>query len=252
MNVCRGGCMLPMPPAFSLRPAQDSRTPTNIRPWTSGLAQSSNLAHGFYIYSGIERATTQHRSPAETLCKTEAFLVLQAKLSGSSGLPGSHSQVSIRANCLKQVCKFSEIRKLPLEEVPERLIVNRVVELNLRTFHNRSEQSGTAIGRGFFEVRITPLHIGAENLRDPVGRFEIRDGLVDVVRQVTAARAEPVQLGDFAVNPRLENRIHRKIRIGVGSDGPHFGAHRAMIADGHADHRAAIGGGSANLVGRFK
>ena len=55
-----------------------------------------------------------------------------------------------------------------------------------------------------------------------------------------------------AVDAGLEDAVERQVGVGVGSDGAHFSAHGPVVADGHADHGAAVGGRGANLVGRFK
>ena len=54
-----------------------------------------------------------------------------------------------------------------LEIIPEGLVVDLVVVLDLRTFDEGTELAGRAVGGGLLQVGEAALHIGAENLGDP-------------------------------------------------------------------------------------
>ena len=97
---------------------------------------------------------------------------------------------SILLNCSLLLITFAP--EGSLEQVPERLVVDGVVELDFGALDDGSQLLGAAIGGGFFQIGITALHIGAEDLGDPVGGSEVGDCLVDVVGQVAAAGAKAV------------------------------------------------------------
>jgi hypothetical protein len=59
-------------------------------------------------------------------------------------------------------------------------------------------------------------------------------------------------LAMVAVDAGLEDAVEGQVGVGVGSNGADFGAHGAVVADGHADHGAAIDGRGADLVGRLE
>ena len=69
---------------------------------------------------------------------------------------------------------------------------------------------------------------------------------------MTAAIAKVVNLRDFAVDAGFEDGVHREVGVGVGGYGANLGAHRARVADGHADHGATVDGRCADLIGRFE
>jgi hypothetical protein len=81
-----------------------------------------------------------------------------------------------------------------------------MMELNFRTFDDRSKQFWAAIRRRFFQVRVAALHVSTENLRNPGRRSEVGDGLVDVVGQIAAAFTQVVVVGNFAIDSGLEDR----------------------------------------------
>ena len=139
-----------------------------------------------------------------------------------------------------------------LEQVPERLVVDRVVELHLGAFDEGSQLARRTVGDGLLQFRIAALHVGAQNLRNPRRGLEVVNRLLDVVRQVAAAGAQIVRVGDVAVDAGFEDAVERQVGVGVGCHGADFGAHRPVVADGYADHGAAIDGRSANLVGRLE
>src|SRR5579862_5248504 len=139
-----------------------------------------------------------------------------------------------------------------LEQVPEGLVVDGVMELHFGALDDGAQESRATIGGGLLQIGVAALDVGAENLRNPVGIPEVGDGLVDVVGQVAATLAQPLGLRNLAVDAGLEDGVHRQVGIGVGSDGAHLSAHGAVIADGDADHGSAIRGRSPNLVGGFK
>jgi len=111
-----------------------------------------------------------------------------------------------------------------LELVPEVLIVDLVVILHFRRFDDRTQEAGAAIGRGLLEIGEATLYIGAEEFRGPGGGAEVLESGVDVVGQVAFGLAEVLDLGDFAIDPGLEDRIENHVGVGVRSDGADFDA----------------------------
>ncbi len=55
-----------------------------------------------------------------------------------------------------------------LEFVPQGLVVDFVVVLDLGGFDEGAEQARAAVGGGLLQVGKAALHVGAENLGDPV------------------------------------------------------------------------------------
>jgi len=51
----------------------------HIRPWIRSFAQSLKLAHSFWVHSAIKSAFAHRFTTAEIMCKTAAFLMIQAK-----------------------------------------------------------------------------------------------------------------------------------------------------------------------------
>ena len=94
-----------------------------------------------------------------------------------------------------------------LEQVPEELVVDFVVELHFRRLHERAQQPRAAVGRGLLQVRVAALHILAEQLRGPLRFAEVRQRVVDVVRQVAFGLAQVLDLRGVAVEPGLEDRV---------------------------------------------
>src|SRR6202008_662376 len=56
----------------------------------------------------------------------------------------------------------------------------------------------------------------------------------------------------FALQPSLENRVHHHVRARIGADRTNFDSHTFVVADGYANHRAAIDGGRLQLVGSLE
>jgi hypothetical protein len=54
-----------------------------------------------------------------------------------------------------------------LEQVPEGLVVDGVVELDFAAFDDGAEQARAAIGGGSFQFGIAALDVGAQNFCDP-------------------------------------------------------------------------------------
>ena len=55
-----------------------------------------------------------------------------------------------------------------LEQIPERLVVDRVVELHFGAFDDGAQFARAAVGGGLLQIGITALHVGAENLGNPL------------------------------------------------------------------------------------
>src|ERR1035441_7300638 len=139
-----------------------------------------------------------------------------------------------------------------LEHIPERLVVDLVVELHFAALDDGAQFARAAVGRGQLQFGIAALYVFAQNRFDPGGRLEVRDGLLDVVGQIASAGAQVLRLGDLAVEAGLEDAVEREIGVGVRGHGADFRAHGAVVADGNADHGAAIDGRGANLVGSLE
>ena len=102
-----------------------------------------------------------------------------------------------------------------LELVPEVLVVNVVVVLHLRRFHERSQQARTAIGRSLLQVGVAALHILAQQLGRPVSVAEVLQRVVDVVRQIAFGLAQVLDLRGLALKPVL--KIESITRYGFAS-----------------------------------
>src|SRR5258706_1523417 len=61
-----------------------------------------------------------------------------------------------------------------------------------------------------------------------------------------------LDLRGFAVESGLEDRIHHHIRVRVGSDRAYFRTHAALVANGDADHCAAVDRRCLKLVRRLE
>src|SRR6185503_16893977 len=78
--------------------------------------------------------------------------------------------------------------------------------------------------------------------------FEVVDGRLDVVGQIALGLTQVVDLGSGAVDACLEDGIEREVRIGIGRNRTNLSPHGARVADGNANHRAAICCGGLDLV----
>ena len=81
-----------------------------------------------------------------------------------------------------------------LEQIPQRLVIHRVMELHFGAFDNGSEVVRRTVGGSLFQIGIASLHIGAENLGDPLRCGKVIDGLLNIVGQITAARTQVLGL----------------------------------------------------------
>src|SRR4029077_15932793 len=81
------------------------------------------------------------------------------------------------------------LRELYLEKIPQELVVNLVVELDLRRLDNRAQQTRAAIGRCLFQVGVAAFDVFPEEFACPFGFAEVVDRRVDVVGQVAFGRA---------------------------------------------------------------
>src|ERR1017187_4492236 len=170
-----------------------------------------------------------------------------AKQIGSNKNGGEAKSRPAAINCGS--CVRADFVQFALEHIPERLVIDRVVELHFRAFYAGSQFARRPVGGGLLQVGIAALHIGAKNLCDPLRCLEIVDRRLDVVRQELAAATEAFGFRDLPVDTGLEDAVERQVGVGVRGHGANFSAHGAVIADGHADHGATIDGRGANLVG---
>src|ERR1035441_8184252 len=67
---------------------------------------------------------------------------------------------------------------IALEQVPERLVVDGVGELNFGAFDYGPKLARRAVGGGLLQVGVTALHVVAKNLANPLGFLEVFDGLL--------------------------------------------------------------------------
>src|SRR5581483_1989033 len=91
-----------------------------------------------------------------------------------------------------------------LEQIPQILVVNVVMVLNLAWLDEGAQQARTAIGGRLLQVGIARLHVLAQHRGGPLRPAEILDRRVDIVRQVAFGLAQVLHLRDLAVEPRLE------------------------------------------------
>jgi len=93
-----------------------------------------------------------------------------------------------------------------LERVPQRLVVDGVVELHLGALDDGAQFARAAIGGSLFQIDITALDVAAQNPGDPLRRLEVGDGLLNIVRRETYAGAQLFQIRDLPVDARTGNR----------------------------------------------
>src|SRR5262249_40949545 len=139
-----------------------------------------------------------------------------------------------------------------LEQVPKKLVVDIVVILHLGCLDEGSQQPRAAISRCLFQVRIAHFDVVTKNLADPVSVSEILHGSVDVVRKVALRLTQVLDFSDFAVEPGLEDRVHDHVRAGIRRYGTDFDSHASFVADGDANHGAAIRGRCFELIRSFE
>src|SRR3954471_5119115 len=70
---------------------------------------------------------------------------------------------------------------LRLEQVPEGLVVDLVVELHFGSLDEGAEVASAAVGGSLLEIGETALHIGAEDFGNPLRRLEVVDCGLDVI-----------------------------------------------------------------------
>src|SRR6266567_1126031 len=68
-----------------------------------------------------------------------------------------------------------------LEEIPEQLIVDVVVELHLRRLDDRAQQAGAAVRRSLLQIGVASLHIRSQQSRRPLRPAEVLKRGVDIV-----------------------------------------------------------------------
>src|SRR5215471_8906389 len=102
-----------------------------------------------------------------------------------------------------------------LEQIPEELIVDFVVILHFGRLYERSEEARAAIGRGLLQVAVPSLYVCAEKSVGPLRIAEVRQRVVDIVRQVALGLAKILDAGNIAVQACLEYGQHHQVRIGI-------------------------------------
>src|SRR6266404_7483844 len=86
-----------------------------------------------------------------------------------------------------------------LEQVPEELVVNLMVVLHFRRFHECPKRARAAVRGSAFQVRETSLYIGAQQLGCPPRLFKVFERRIDVVRQIALRLAQVLDFRGFAV-----------------------------------------------------
>src|SRR6266581_4153539 len=99
-------------------------------------------------------------------------------------------------------------RVLGLEQIPQELVVNLVMELDLCSLYDRTQETWAAVGRALLQIGM----------------------------------AEVLHLRGGAFESSLEDREHDQVRVSVWSDRAHFRTHAALVADGDADHGPTVHG----------
>src|SRR6202021_2759483 len=75
---------------------------------------------------------------------------------------------------------------------------------------------------------------------------------INVVGQEPLGLTKIFDLRGLSLNAGSKHRIENQVGIGVRADGTDFHTHAPIVADGNANHGAAIDSGSYELVRRFK
>ena len=114
---------------------------------------------------------------------------------------------------------------------PEVLVRDLVVELHLGGLDEGAEGLGAAFGLHELELGEFGVYLLPHRLLHEPAPLEHPDGVVDVVRQEAGARPlVPLLLALGAFEPGPEQGVDRQVRVGVGSDGAHLHAGRALVA----------------------
>ena len=92
-----------------------------------------------------------------------------------------------------------------LEQVPEELVVDLVVELDFLRFDESAQRARTTIRGGLFQVGITALHVFAEQRGDPLRFAEVVESVVNVVGQVALGLTQVLDLRGLTVEAGLED-----------------------------------------------
>jgi len=158
----------------SVLPALASRSRKHVqRPRTQSRA-GPRLAHLFLFHFCTGRAFACRAQTAKTMCKNGGFPpdseqkapdfchLAHGPVAGFLRLPRLELRDRAAPGPFARPGANSS-----LEKIPERLVVNRVMELHLGTLDERAQLLRATVGSGLLEVDVTALHIGAENLRDP-------------------------------------------------------------------------------------
>ncbi len=127
-----------------------------------------------------------------------------------------------------------------------------MVVLHFRRFDERPQQPRAPVRRRLLQVRITALHVLAQQRRGPLRALEVRQRVVDVVRQVPLRLAQVLDAGGLALQTRLEHREHHQVRIRVRRNRPDLHPRTPLVADRNADHRAPVHRRRLDLVRRFE
>src|SRR5580658_505859 len=101
--------------------------------------------------------------------------------------------------------RVTQIYRVALEQVPQSLVVNRVVELHLRSLYYGSQFARRAVCRSLLQFDVTALHIGAQNLADPLRPLKVVNRRLNIVGQVTAAGAQILVFRNRSVNTGFED-----------------------------------------------
>src|SRR5665213_2298336 len=117
---------------------------------------------------------------------------------------------------------WNRFRNNALELIPEVLVVDLVVILNLRRLHHRAQQARAPVCRTLLQIQIPVLHLFAEERLRPLRVPEVVHRVVDVVRQEALRRTQIRNVRHLAVEPGFEYAVKNHIRIGVRRNRPNF------------------------------
>ena len=82
-----------------------------------------------------------------------------------------------------------------LEQIPERLVVDLVMELHFGRLDEGAQFACAAISSGLLQIGEAALHVGTQDLGDPLRTLEVVDGRLNVIGQVPLGLAQVIDLG---------------------------------------------------------
>src|SRR5580658_5621942 len=90
-----------------------------------------------------------------------------------------------------------------LEQIPQELVVDLVMELDFRRFDEGSQSARATVGGGLLQVGIAAFDVFAQKSCGPLGIAEVLERVVNVVGQIALGLAQVLDLRSFAVEAGL-------------------------------------------------